>query len=44
VLKNYPIKKTELTNYFIKGVYSPEARELARTLVAAGCSREYVAE
>jgi hypothetical protein len=25
-----------------KGSYSPQARDLARTLVAAGCSREYV--
>lgn len=25
-----------------KGVYSPQARDLARTLVAAGCSQQYV--
>jgi hypothetical protein len=25
-----------------KGAYSPQARDLARTLVAAGCSQQYV--
>ena len=40
--KDYANKENRTYKLLHKGVYSPEARELARTLVAAGCSREYV--
>ena len=40
--KDYANKENRTYKLLHKGVYSPKARELARTLVAAGCSREYV--
>ena len=40
--KDYANKENRTYKLLHKGVYSPQARELARTLVSAGCSREYV--
>jgi hypothetical protein len=42
--KNYADKENRTHKLLHKGVYSPQARELARMLVAAGCSRVYVGE
>jgi hypothetical protein len=42
--KDYANKENRTYKLLQKGVYSPQSRELARTLVAAGCSREYVAK
>ena len=35
-------KENRTYNLLHKGTYKPQARELARMLVAAGCSKEYV--
>ena len=40
--KDYANKENRTYKLLHKGVYSPEARELARTPVAAGCSKKYV--
>ena len=40
--KDYANKENRTYKMIQKGAYSPQSRELACTLVAAGCSREYV--
>src|SRR5882762_10257099 len=40
--KNSANKENRTYKLLHKGAYSPQARELARMLVSAGCSREYV--